>query len=73
MGWIDLTTDLTKKGVRTFKPGMVLVFTDNKNIKTYIKIMRNHKGKVWGKYNYLYKPSEVSIEDAFEKKPKLKK
>ena len=70
MGWLDLTPELTKKGIKSFKPGMVLVFTDKKNIKTYVKIMRNSGGKVWGKLNYLYKPDEVSIEDAFDEKLK---
>ncbi|MDZ4205621.1 MAG: hypothetical protein U1C12_00165 [Patescibacteria group bacterium] len=70
MGWLDLTEDLTAKGRKTFRPGMVLIFTDKRGIKSYVKIMRNYKGKVWGKLNYLYHPDEVVIEDSSEEKLK---
>jgi hypothetical protein len=65
MGWLDITDDLTKKG-RTLPVGKVLIFTDKKGIKTYVKIMRKYKGKIWGKLNYLYHPDEVQIKGRVE-------
>lgn len=59
--WIDLTPMLTLAG-KSIPVGRVLMF--NKNGKeTHIKITRKHKGKVWGKKCYMYKPEEVDIKD----------
>lgn len=48
MAWIDLTSELTKEGIKNLKVTDVLFF-DYEGSKTYIKIMRKSKGKVWGK------------------------
>lgn len=57
--WIDITDDLTPKGRNEIRVGQVLMFT-----KVHLKIMRKFKGKVWAKRVFMYRPEEVTIEDA---------
>ena len=62
MKWLDLTPELTKEGQAKLKVGQILIFNkDGQPI--HIKIMRKHKGKVWGKYTYIYLPEEVDITE----------
>lgn len=62
MSWIDLTPELTKKGQKELQVGQVLFF-NFEGSETQLKIMRKHKGKVWAKEVYMYKPDEVGITD----------
>lgn len=48
MSWLNLTNDLTKKAIRDFKLGQVLMF-DFEGSPTYIKVMKKEDGKIWGK------------------------
>lgn len=64
--WIDLTPDLTEKGLKELMVGQVLMFR-YEGSETHLKIMRKHKGKVWAKETYLYRPEEVKIVDKVEK------
>jgi hypothetical protein len=65
MNWIDLTPDLTEEGQQRVNVGEVLIFKQN-DVKTYLKIMRKHKGKVWAKEIYLYRPDQIQIKDKVE-------
>jgi len=56
--WEDITSVLTKKGQKKLNVGQVLIF-DYEGSKTYLKIMRKHKGKVWAKENYLHSVDET--------------
>lgn len=58
MKWIDITDDLSEQGQRELEVGQVLFFE-----KLELKIMRKHKGKVWAKRVFMYKPDEVAIKD----------
>lgn len=60
MKWINLTDDLTEKGKKELKVGQVMIF-DYEGSKTYLKIMRKRKGKVWAKEIQMYRPEEVGI------------
>jgi len=62
MAWIDITSELTKKGQRDLKIGQVMIF-DFEGSPVHLKIMRKRNGKVWAKRNYLYTPDEVQITD----------
>ena len=48
MSWLNLTNDLTKKAIREFKVGQVLIF-DFEGSPVHIKIMAKKDGKIWGK------------------------
>lgn len=63
MAWIDLTPDLTKQAIKDFKAGHVLIF-EFEGSKTYFKVMRNYKGKIWVKETKLY-----TIEEARKIRP----
>ena len=56
--WLDVTDDLPMD----VEVGQVVIFK-KKRKKTYLKIMRKRKGKVWAKVNYLYHPDEVLVKD----------
>lgn len=62
MSWIDITDQLTPKGLEELKTGQVLIF-DFEGSPLHLKIMRKSKGKVWAKENYLYTREEVNIVD----------
>lgn len=62
MSWLDLTPELTKKGQDRLSVGQILIF-EKDGEPIHIKVMRKHKGKVWGKYTYIYLPEEVDVED----------
>ena len=62
MAWLDLSEDLTEEGQQRVNVGQVLIFKQN-DVKTYLKIMRKHKGKVWAKEIYLYRPDQIGIEE----------
>lgn len=62
MAWIDLTQELTEEGQERLNVGEVLIFKQN-DVKTYLKIMRKYKGKVWAKEIYLYRPDQIVVED----------
>lgn len=58
MAWIDITSELTKKGAKEIPIGQYLRFE-----KLDLKVMRKRNGKVWAKRVFLYKPEEVFIKD----------
>lgn len=62
MAWIDLTPELTEEGQQRVNVGEVLIF-NYEGSKTMLKIMRKHKGKVWAKEIWLYRPDQVGIVD----------
>ncbi len=62
MKWIDMTPDLTEKGLKELQVGQVMIF-EFEGSKTYLKIMRKHKGKVWAKEIQLYRPDQIDIVD----------
>lgn len=66
MTWIDLTPELTEEGKARVNVGNVLIFKQN-DVKTYLKIMRKYKGKVWAKEIYLYRPDQIEIIDKVKK------
>lgn len=62
MKWVDLTKDLTKKGREELKTGQILGF-DFEGSKTWLRIVRKSKGKVWAKEIETFRPEEVDIVD----------
>ena len=62
MTWIDLTPELTLKGQEELKTGQILGF-DFEGSKTWLRIMRKAKGKVWAKEIDTYTPDQVDIVD----------
>lgn len=48
MAYLDITNDLTKKGIKELKIGQILMFT-YEGSPNYIKIMKKEKGRVWAK------------------------
>lgn len=60
--WEDITDILTDEGKDKLEVGQVLIFT-YEGSPLHLKIMRKHKGKVWAKHTYLYKPEEVIVKD----------
>lgn len=59
MKWYEITEDLTPGGKRKIQVGQVLFFDNDTPEGIQLKIMRKHKGKVWAKRVYMYKPEEV--------------
>lgn len=55
--WVDITDELTPDG-KGLPVGKVLMFD-----KVDLKIMRKHKGKIWAKRVFMYKPDEIEIKD----------
>lgn len=62
MSWIDLTPELTIKGQKELKTGQILGF-DFEGSKTWLRIMRKAKGKIWAKEIDTYTPDQVDIVD----------
>ena len=65
---IDLTPELTEKGIAELKTGQVLGF-NYEGSPLYLKIVRKANGKVWAKETQLYTQDEMQKE--LEKKPSL--
>lgn len=64
MTWLDITKDLPKPkpGTPDFQTGQILGF-DFEGSKTWLRIMRKAKGKVWAKEIDTYTPDQVDIVD----------
>lgn len=60
---MEITSELTKKGIRELKVGQVLMFDNNTEFGLQLKITRKTKDRVWAKEVYLYKPEEVGTKD----------
>ena len=69
MAWINLTRDLTKKGIKTLNVGQVLMF-DYEGSPDYIKIMRKEGGEIWGKR---LDPEKFLLPEDADKKVAVKK
>jgi hypothetical protein len=57
--WIDITGDLTEKGIAELKPGMILKFDQGGDPFT-LKVVRNKHGKVWAKPIQAYTPEQLA-------------
>ena len=63
--WIDLTPELTKKGIKELKTGNTLRFNKDGKL-TELKIKRNDGKKVWAQEIYSFTMEELEHTEAFK-------